>query len=71
MAAKRMETERERNLRRIYDLLDGRRLPGGGVVIELSKEKRKREARIAAKKRRRLAQLPDGDLDSEPSGESE
>ena len=53
-----METERERNLRRIYELLAGRRIPGGGMVISLSTEKKKREARAQTKKARRLAQLP-------------
>lgn len=53
-----METEREKYLRRIFELLDARRLPGFGIVIDLGAEREKREARALLRKSRRLAQLP-------------
>jgi hypothetical protein len=47
-----------RDLRRLMSLLDARRQPGFGIVIDLGAEREKREARALLKKSRRLAQSP-------------
>lgn len=48
----------DRDLQRLMNLLDARRLPGFGIVIDLGAEREKREARALLRKSRRLAQLP-------------
>jgi hypothetical protein len=48
-----MESERQKYLRRIFELVEGRRQPGFGIVISLSDEKEKRAARALLKQRRR------------------
>lgn len=52
-----METEREEYLRRIFEVVEGRREPGFGIVIDLKSRREKREAR-ARQRSKRLPQLP-------------
>lgn len=61
-----MESEREKNLRRIFDLVERNAKPGFGYLISLGNEREKREARAAAKRARRLPQGPGPGRDMEP-----
>lgn len=51
-----MESEREEYLRRIFEVVEGERRPGFGIVISLKSRKERREAR-ARDRSKRLAQL--------------
>lgn len=64
-----METEREKNLRRIFDLVERRASPGFGKLTFLSDEKEKREARSRRKRERRL--VPSADPGRKNSGGSD
>lgn len=52
-----METERERNIRYLNEMLDAYDAGvGKGIVVSLSDAREKREARLRLKQARRLAQ---------------
>lgn len=51
-----MESEREENIRRLMELVEGERRPGFGIVISLKSRKERREAR-AKERSKRLAQM--------------